>query len=273
MAVASISCRCRARAFVSDALFSRASGRDIPAVTNRTSGVVGAAVPSLPPASSRTVCSTARSLASSSRCSRVNGSPGASMSCTPRLTASPSAMHSQSQSTNSMRPSGGSGAMSGTTITRDAGTPIAEPSAPSTSTRLRNSPMNRKAMKAAMRSHAISRTTIQTSRAAPRPTVTPAIAKTEPSSVAALSSCVIRYMTINASSACGIRWVRIGMVAITHASVRRKAAAPRPGVGASSRRKKPPSAAAVTASRACASPARWRPPRLRSGRSRPDPRP
>src|SRR5204863_84269 len=79
--------------------------------------------PCHPPESPRTVCATARSLASSSRCSRVNGSPGASMSCTPRLTASPSATHSQSQSTNSMRPSGGSGAMSGTTITRDAGTP------------------------------------------------------------------------------------------------------------------------------------------------------
>jgi hypothetical protein len=53
-------------------------------------------------------------------------------------------------------------------------------------------------------------------------------------------------MTISTTSACGMRWVRIGMVAIRQASVYRKVALARPGVGASSRRRKPMSAAAVT---------------------------
>src|SRR5437879_3418558 len=53
----------------------------------------------------------------------------------------------------------------------------------------------------------------------------------------------MRYMTIITMSACGMRWVRIGMVAIRQASVSRKVALPRPGVGrvpgAGSRRTRP----------------------------------
>ena len=101
---------------------------------------------------------------------------------------SPSVTHNQIQSTNSTRLSGPSGATSGRIITRAAGTPIADPSAPTTSTRLRNNPTKKKAMKHAMRSQAISRATIQASRAALRPSVTPATARMEPSSVAAVSS-------------------------------------------------------------------------------------
>ena len=247
IAVASVSCRCRAQAFVSDADLSSASGRDIPAVTNVSRDVAGGVgVKAVAPPSSRSAFSTSRSLASSSRCSRVNGSPGARRSCTPRFTVSPSVTHNQSQSTNSTRLSGGIGATSGKIMTRAAGSPMADPSAPITNTRLRNNPAKVKATKHAMRSQAISMAAIQTSSAAPRPSVTPATARMEPSSVAAVSSWVMRYMTIITMSACGMRWVRIGMVAITQASVSRKVALPRPGVGASSRRRKPRSAVALT---------------------------
>ena len=150
---------------------------------------------------------------------------------------SPSVTHTQSQSTNSTRLSSGRGPTSGMTITRAAGKPIADPSAPITRTRLRNNPRNKKATKHTMRSQAMSRTTIQASSAAPRPSVTPITPRMEPSSVAAVSSCVMRYMTTITTSACGMRWVRIGMVAIAQASVSRSVAAPRPGVGASSRRR------------------------------------
>ncbi len=274
MAVASVSCRCRATAFVSEAVLSSASGRDMPAVASASSDIpVGGGASSVAPASSRTVFSTARSLASSSRSSSVKGSPGASKSCTPRLTVRPSVTHSQIQSTNSTRLSGGMGATSGRTITSAAGKPNADPSAPTTSTRLSHNPATTKPTKHAIRSQAISRATIHASSAAPRPSVTPATARMEPSSVAAVSSWVMRYITIITMSACGMRWVRIGMVAITQASVSRKVALPRPGVGASSRRRKPTSPVAVTGSRSSASLARSPPPRPRCGRIRRGPRP
>jgi hypothetical protein len=165
------------------------------------------------------------------------------------LTLRPSVTHHQSQSKNSTRLSGGSGPMSGRIIASAPGTPIAEPSAPITSTRLRNRPMKRKATKHAMRSQAMSRATIQTSRAEPSPMVTPTTPRMDPSRVAAVSSCVMRYMTIITTSACGMRWVRIGIVAMTQASVSRRVALPRPGVGASSRRRKSANAAVVTGSR------------------------
>ena len=188
MVVASVSCRCRACAFVSEALLRSASGRDIPAVASASRDTGGAGVRSAAPASSRSVCSTARSRASTSRCSSANGSPGDSRSCTPRFTVSPSVTHSQIHSTNSTRLSGGMGPTSGRIITSAAGRPSADPSAPTTSTRLSHNPRQTKPMKHAMRSHAMSRATIQVNNAVPRPSVTPATARIEPTSVAAVSS-------------------------------------------------------------------------------------
>ena len=206
MVVASVSCRCRARTFVSEAVLSSATGRDMPAVASASSDIpVGGGASSVAPASSRTVLSTACSLASSSRSSSISGSPGANRSCTPTFTARPSVTHHQIQSTNSTRLSGGMGATSGKTITSAAGKPNADPSAPTTSTRLSHNPATTKPTKHAIRSQAISRATIQASNAAPRPTVTPATARMEPTSVAAVSSWVMRYITIITISACGMR--------------------------------------------------------------------
>jgi hypothetical protein len=271
MVAASASWRRRARLFVSEAVLSSASGRVMPAVASESSETDGGfGVSAVPPLSPRTMSSTMRRRVTSSRRSRVNGSPGASRSSTPRLTASPRATHNHIHSTNSTRLSGGSGATSGSTITSAAGRPIADPSAPTTSTRLRNRPTNMNVTKNAMRSQAISMATIQTRTAAPRPSVAPARPRIEPSEVAAVSSCVMRYIMIITTRACGMRCVRTGIVAITQASVSRKVAPPRPGVGASSRRKNSTNAAPVTGSRVSASRARSRPPTHRCGTIRLD---
>ena len=112
---------------------------------------------------------------------------------------------------------------------RAAGRPMAEPSAPIVRTRLRNKPPKRNTTKKQRRSHTISNEILQASRARPRPMVTPITPRIDPMSVAAVSSCVIRYMTIMTSSPCGIRWVKMGMVAARQASVSRNVALPRPG--------------------------------------------
>src|SRR5262249_17834994 len=90
---------------------------------------------------------------------------------------------------------------------------------------------------------ATSSATIHAKSARLRLTVTPTTPRMEPRRVAAVSSCVIRYMRIMTTSPNGIRCVRIGTVAIRQARVRRAVAPPRPGVGASSRRRKAPHAA------------------------------
>jgi hypothetical protein len=87
----------------------------------------------------------------------------------------------------------------------------------------------------------MSRATIQTSGRA-QADGDPDDAEDGPSRVAAVSSCVMRYMTIITRSACGMWWVRIGMVAMTQAaSVGRSRCPVR--VGASST-EKPANAAA-----------------------------
>src|SRR5216683_4051103 len=216
----------------------------MPEVARASREVAGGDAETATPASRRTVSVTTRSLVSSSRCRRVSGSPGASRSCTPRFTPSPRVTLSQSQRTSSVSTSGDGDETSGTVITsgriitRAPGRPRAEPSAPMLSTRLRKSPPKRKTAMMQIRSQAMSSAIIQASRARPRLMVTPTTPRIEPRSVAAVSSCVIRYMTIMTTRPKGIRCVRIGTVAIRQASVRRNVAPPRPGVGASSRRRK-----------------------------------
>ena len=90
---------------------------------------------------------TVSSRVASSRCSSVRGSPRDNKSCTPTLTESPSVTHHQSQRTNSTSTSGLGGRISGRIMARAAGRPMAEPSAPIVSTRLRNNPPKRNTTK------------------------------------------------------------------------------------------------------------------------------
>src|SRR6266542_3712947 len=126
----------------------------------------------------------------------MRGSPGDSRSCTPALTESPSVTHHQGQRTNSTMTSGLGGRISGRIMTRDAGRPMAEPSAPIVSTRLRNNPPNRNKTKKQRRSQTISSEILQARRASPKPTVAPIKPRIDPITVAAVSSCVIRYIGI-----------------------------------------------------------------------------
>ena len=71
----------------------------------------------------------------------------------------------------------------------------------------------------------------------PSPMLTPRMPAMVPTSVAVVSSLVIRYMRIMTSRAsCNLNTMT-GIVAATQASVRRSVACQRSGVGASSRRK------------------------------------
>ena len=187
----------------------------------------GTATPS--PASRRSVSATVSSRVTSSLCSSIRGSPRDNKSCTPRLTESPSVTHHQIHRTNSTSTSGLGGRISGRIITRAAGRPMAEPSAPIVSTRLRNNPPNRNATKKQRRSQTISKEILHARRASPRPIVTPMTPRIDPISVAAVSSCVIRYITIMTKSPWGMWWVKIGMVAARQANVSRKVALPLPG--------------------------------------------
>ena len=65
-------------------------------------------------------------------------------------------------------------------MTRAAGKPMAEPSAPITRTRLRNNPPNRNTTKKQRRSQTISSEILQARRANPRPIVTPMTPRIEP---------------------------------------------------------------------------------------------
>src|SRR4029077_18805358 len=216
----------------------------MPEVARESIEMAGGDAGTAVPARRRTVSATTRSLVSSSRSRSVRGSPDASRSCTPMFTPSPRVALSHNQRTASVSTSGDGEETSGTDITsgriiiRAPGRPSAEPSAPMLRTRLRKSPPKRKAAMTQIRSQAMSSTTINASRARPRPMVSPTTPRIEPRSVAAVSSCVIRYMRIKATSANWNRCVRIGTVVTRQARVRRKVAAPRPGVGASSRRRK-----------------------------------
>src|SRR5262245_66032968 len=87
----------------------------------------------------------------------MRGSPRDSRSCTPALTRSPSVTHHQIQRTYSTMTSGIGGRRSGRIITRAAGKPMAEPSAPITRTRLRNNPPERDAIKKARRNQPITK--------------------------------------------------------------------------------------------------------------------
>src|SRR6266478_2430751 len=216
----------------------------MPEVAREAIEMAGGDADTAVPARRRTVSATTRSLVSSSRSRSVSGSPGASKSSTPRSTASPRAALSHSHKTASVSTSGDGEETSGTVITsgriitRAPGRPSAEPSAPMLRTRLRKSPPKRKAAMMQIRSQAMSSATIHASRARLSLMVRPTPPRIEPTSVAAVSSCVIRYIRIKATSAKWIRCVRIGTVVTRQARVRRKVAAPRPGVGASSRRRK-----------------------------------
>src|SRR5262245_31179221 len=77
----------------------------------------------------------------------------------------------------------------------------------------------------------------QVSSASTNPMVMATTLRTEPRTVAVVSSLATRYMTIMTTSPCGMWWIMIGTVAAVHARVRRTVAPSRPGVGASSRRR------------------------------------
>jgi hypothetical protein len=151
-------------------------------------------------------------------------------------------MHVQHQRGKSTSTSGSDGSISGMIKTRAPGRPIAEPRPGIVIVLLRNNPPIRNTAKKQIRSHGRSTQISRARSAAAMPSVAPNQPRTVAMRVPAVSSTVTRYMTIITIIACGMRCVKTGTVAIMQARVSRRVAAPRPGVGASSRRKKSKSA-------------------------------